>query len=366
MGRSAQVVVFLLSLALLSLEFVWTRLFSAEFYYSFAFLILSLAILGLGLGALAVRLVPWLARPERLGPLLGLTGLAGLAGPPLVFRLGLEFSRIFSSVAMVGKVLLAVCLLSAAFTFGGMCLAIIFRLHHERIPRLYMADLVGAGFGVMAAIVLMNLAGTPAATYLCSAPVLVAAWLESRRWLKAVPAVLAAAMVVLGATSGGWLESPRKERGPVIYKHWDAMAKIKLYGYGPKYRSFNIDNLANTGTYGFDGNWDRPADERFEFGIDVSWLIDRFDSCRFLSLGAGGGTDVLQALQAGASEIHAVEVIGHINRMLLAGDPSGYVRPSPEAAWLQENAGDQEVELPEDRVITMAEFSGRIYRDWEC
>ncbi len=61
-----------------------------------------------------------------------------------------------------------------------------------------------------------------------------------------------------------------------------------------------------------------------------------------MSLGAGGGTDVLQALQAGATEIHAVEVNPQINRMLLEGDPSGYVIPSPEAEWLEAKRREQE------------------------
>ena len=120
------------------------------------------------------------------------------------------------------------------------------------------------------------------------------------------------------------LERERPERGPVIYKHWDAMAKIKLYGYGEEYRSINIDNLANTGTYGFDGNWDRPEEERFEFGIDVSYLIERFESCTFLSLGAGGGSRTCcRRCRRGRTEVHAVEVNAHINRMLLEGILAG-------------------------------------------
>jgi len=58
-------VVALLTVTLIALEIAWTRVFSAEFFYPFAFLILSLAVLGLGLGALAVRLIPALAREER-------------------------------------------------------------------------------------------------------------------------------------------------------------------------------------------------------------------------------------------------------------------------------------------------------------
>jgi hypothetical protein len=152
------------------------------------------------------------------------------------------------------------------------------------------------------------------------------------------------------------------------------MAKIKVYGFGETYGAINIDNMANSGTYGFDGNWDRPEEERFEFGIDVSNLIDRFESCTFLSLGAGGGMDAQQALQAGATEVHVVEVNAHINRMLLEGDPGGYILPSPEPAWLAAQAEEAEeaeqkgedeapVEPPTEEIITMAEFSGHFYLD---
>ena len=266
-----------------------------------------------------------------------------------------------------------------------------------------MADLTGAGVGVLMGVLLMHWVGTPVATFWCSFPVLVAAFLASRGWWKVLPLLLCGGMVILSGHSTALLEQQRQERGPVIYRHWDAMAKIKVYGFGPEYRSINIDNLANTGTYGFDGNWDRAAEDRFEFGIDVSYLIGLFDSATFLSLGAGGGADVLQALQAGASEIHAVEVNPHINQMLLDGDPVGYILPSPEAEWLaakrkeMEEArkveaarseekeavdsgeavgGDEETEHlageeskdPEpaadpEKIVTMAEFSGHIYRD---
>ena len=63
---------------------------------------------------------------------------------------------------------------------------------------------------------------------------------------------------------------------------------------------------------------------RFEFGINVKYLIDRADSCTFLSLGAGGGGDVLQALQEGATEVHAVEVNPLINNLMLKGDLANF------------------------------------------
>ena len=97
MHRRTGLTVGLLSLTVIGLELIWMRLFSAEFYYAFAFLTLSLAVLGLGLGALALRLWPRLAGEGNLGWMLAATGAAALAGPPLVFQLGLDFSKLLTS-----------------------------------------------------------------------------------------------------------------------------------------------------------------------------------------------------------------------------------------------------------------------------
>jgi len=88
------IVVGLLSVSLLTLELTWTRIFSAEFFYTFAFLILSLAVLGLGLGALFLHMVPELKSEKYLGIILSFSGLMALVGPPAVFYIGLDFSSI--------------------------------------------------------------------------------------------------------------------------------------------------------------------------------------------------------------------------------------------------------------------------------
>jgi spermidine synthase len=318
-------IVALLSISLISLELAWTRIFSAEFFYTFAFLVLSLAVLGLGLGALALHLFPAADQRKNLPAFLALCALTTLAGPPLVFTLGTDFSTIFHSWSMIGKFVLTILILSGAYFFGGMALALLFKQEHWRIDRLYMADLVGAGLGVVFVIPLMNELGTPTATFYCASPVILATLLTARRWWKLVPVMLAIGMGVLGARAPTLLEVEREERGPVIYKHWDAVSKIKIFKYEDDVaRGMVIDNVANSPIYHFDGNWDRPDSLKFEFGIDVSYLIEQFDSCTFLSLGAGGGTDVLQALQAGASEVHAVEVIPHVNELMISGELADY------------------------------------------
>jgi len=331
----------LISVTLISLEIAWTRIFSAEFFYTFAFLILSLAILGLGLGALALRLVPSLDREPVLGPVLSLTGLMSIIGPPLVFLIDPRMAFLFRDWASIGKFALTVLILSAPYFFGGIALARIFKSGHRRLPRLYMADLIGAGVGVAVVIPVMNAVGTPVATFYCAVPVLLAALMAGRRAWRLVPLVLGAAMIMLGTQGDSLLQRGREEHAPIGYTHWDAVAKIKIYDYEEPFKRINIDNMANSPVYGFDGNWDVPDSMRFEFGIDVKHLIDLSDSCTFLSLGSGGGVDVLQALQWGATDIHAVEVVPHVNALMTTGalaDFTGRIYDDPRVTVVTEDA----------------------------
>lgn len=358
MERRSALTVGLLSVTVIGLELIWTRLFSAEFFYTFAFLTLSLAVLGLGLGALSLRLFPRLAGEGALGWMLAATGGASLAGPPLVFQLGLDFSKLLTHGGQIAGFALALLLLAAPFVGAGMALGLLFRRNAAQMPRLYMADLVGAGLGVAAAVGLMSTVQTPAATSLVALPALAAAWLHLAGARRLLPASLAAGAVALTFPAAEMLTMPRRTPGPVTYRHWDAMAKVQLFDLGEA-RVINIDNAANTTTIGFDGNWDDPENQKAEFGVDVGWLIKRFPRCTFLSLGAGGGHDVLQALFYKAAEVHAVEVNPHINRMMTDDSLSGFSRPPAPPAGTQEQAGKPAKEPP----LSLAAFSGHIYRD---
>ncbi len=310
----------LLSATLLGLELAWTRILAAEFFYTFAWLVLSLAILGLGLGALALRALPEPIADRAAGPLLLLTGLAALAGPPLVFALDVDLSSVLRDGAMAVRFAAMLALLGGAFFFGGGALALLFRRDPRRIARLYAADLFGAALGVALALPLMNAIGTPAATWVIPIPALVAAALSLPGFWRLAPAALVVAATLLASGGEALLRRDREDRAPVIHTHWDAMGKVRIYEYDESFRGIEIDHAANSPVYAFDGNWDRPDSLRFEFGIDVGFLIERFDSCTFLSLGSGGGSEVLQALQAGGSEIHAVEVNPYVNRLMLDGE----------------------------------------------
>lgn len=341
-ARSPHVLIFLVSLSLIALEIVWTRVLSAEFFYTFAFLILSLAVLGLGLGGLALRLFPRLAVERSMGPLLMATSLLALTGPLAVLHLGLEFAQVTANPVMLGKLALTVLILCSAFFTGGMVVALIFRLQHADMPRLYRSDLVGAALGVVVAIGLMNTVGTPATVLLLPVPLLAVAALRCSgrlRW-----GCLLLSLVPLGLLP--WREQlvakPRTERLPVTERHWDAMALVKIQP-GEGYTNLNIDNAANTPVNEFDGDWSGlAAQQPSPFFLDPQPLMRAQADCRFLSIGAGGGGDVLMALKNGAAEVHAVEVNPFINRLLVEGGAlsaySGKLYSDPRVRVVTEDA----------------------------
>lgn len=368
MNKRAYLVIALISLTLIPLELTWTRILSAEFFYTFAFLVLSLAVLGLGLGGLALRLFDKLNRPGNVWLYLALAALCTVSGPALVFQIAPDFSLLFTSAATVGKLALTILILMSAYFFGGMALSLLFKRNHRDMPRLYMADLLGAGLGVLAAIWAMNLFGTPQAAFLISLPILAASVLTAPRAAKAIPIVLAVGSIFLAPHAPAWLSLPRPERAPVIYTHWDAVSKLKLYEYDPESRGFNIDNIANSPVYMFDGKWEDIKGDTIPWGINVYYLVHQFDSCVFLSLGAGGGSDVLQGLGEEAAEVHAVEINGHINWMMQVDDTAGYTRAvhAPDTSLhgadsLARAAADSAAAV--NPLISVAAFSGHIYGD---
>lgn len=307
----------LISASLLGLEIVWTRILSAEFYHTFAFLIISLAILGISFGSLSLRIFRR-ANGARVAAAFGVlsAGLA-IASPILVLRLGLHFNDLFAGYTNLWKLAAAILLLLAPFFCAGVVISRLFKMAGPAFPRLYACDLAGASMGAIAAVGLMNAFGVPAAALLLVVPLVIGVLLLESR-IKYLSVVGLAAIVGLLYFAWSLYLPPRTERAPIKHRHWDSMGLIKVYADSENAYGINIDNVANTPAIHFDGNFNKP--EKPGFAINLQPLIQRRPDCHFLSVGAGGGGDVLQALTHGATEVCAVEVMPKINQMLTAGE----------------------------------------------
>jgi hypothetical protein len=157
-----------------------------------------------------------------------------------------------------------------------------------------------------------------------------------------------------------------------------------MYDFGGYYRGLNIDNVANTPILPFDGDFAALDTVDLGWDIPVGYLISLFDSCTFLSLGSGGGGDVLQALDNGVKDIYAVEVIPQINHLMLHEDTCGYIdfeapptepdtaatAPDSTTSVASDSAAQPAEEPPPPppvirdstgRIITCAAYSGHIF-----
>ena len=143
MKRINYIVIALISLGLLGLELVWTRIFSAEFFYTYAFLILSLSVLGLGLGALAVNLFTFLRKDISISISLAIAAIFSIIAPILAFQIELDFTKVFQDLEQIFKVFLVVLILSSTYFFVYRLL--LFLNKTGKMPKMYMFDMIGAG-----------------------------------------------------------------------------------------------------------------------------------------------------------------------------------------------------------------------------
>jgi hypothetical protein len=321
--RRDQVAIGLVAAMLVALEIVWTRIFSAEFFYSFAFLTVSLAVLGLGLGALSVRFWPALATSPRIGiAALIASGVAAL-GPPAVLRLDIEFVGLWHSGGDLALLAVGVGVLVLPYLAGGAYLAVLLRRQRGNAAQLYAADLVGAALGGVLAVWAMNVFGVPTAAVLCCVPGALVGWGQDR-YQRAGSMALLLALMGFAYAADAVLEPKKSEKAPIIAQHWDAMGRIKIYIHGAQSRGINIDGAANMLLHRVRGDWREGLPEAPEFRLDLRPLVRALGAERVMVVGAGGGSEVMQAKLGGARRVDAIEVNAALNEMLIDGDQAAF------------------------------------------
>ena len=294
------IVVFLVSLTMLSAEVTVTRLLSYKFYFHFVFLVISLAQLGIaGAGA-------WVFALEERGEnrKLFLWGLIGIALFALLFLLGYAWLSPRPNVGMAKingakavPYLLALALLLVALYFSaGVVYSALFSRYKSRFNQLYAADLVGAAAGCVASVGLMWLFG-PVRTLVASALLAVLAALlvpapsQPLRRAARVSGLALLAIGVLVAWSNPQLFDPNA-RHPVagITAHaWNHLARTDRVGPG----HYNIDGDAST--------WVIDPQSDVEYTVTVP-------NPRVAIIGVGAGPQLKTALEHTGNTILAIDI----------------------------------------------------------
>jgi len=324
--------VFLLSLATLLLELALTRVLSVALWYHFGFLIISTALLGFG--ASGVVLALWRSLRERVSLDRALASLAFAFGVLtlvcfwLMQRVPFDPFSLLADRRQLFLMPLYYIIISLPFFCSGLVLALLFTRGTEQINRLYAFDLLGAGMGCAALVLVLPAFGGSGAVVVAAALGLLAATvfaINTARVVAGVSLVFCVAAFALASFADRALPiavTPNKQRPPVqpIVTAWNTFSRIDVYDISGT-RLLVID--AGTALTGMQDL--RPGvrqylsrntmDAVYESGVAYVGK----ERPNVLIIGSGGGAEVLDALHYGAREITAVEINPIINDIVSQG-----------------------------------------------
>ena len=390
----------LISACVIALEVTLTRIFSITIWYHFAYLVVGMALLGGGAAGtfLAVRSWDVAALSQRISKVAALFSLCVLltlgvitfiSFDPLSLRLT-DFAK-----SLVGLAAYFIAVFAMFFT-GGIVVTGVFRLHSAHAHKLYFADLLGASAATLAVLAVIRAIGGPGALMLVALLALVAGLL----FADGLSAVWKAAMTALGLVQAGILVlttvlSPinlpvpkSKELGGLIqenlgptqpvYTRWNPVARVDVLpptdfrkdvswvifgGLSSKYyaqpdqqtyplRFVTLDGTSSTAMHAFDGK----NLERFKF-LDYAVVSAPYhlgiNKPAVLTIGSGGGLDILLARKNQAKQITAIDLNSDLVALLkgpyadftgrLAEDPNTRIEAAEGRSFLMRDTGQYDL-----------------------
>ncbi|MDS4020773.1 MAG: SAM-dependent methyltransferase [Candidatus Competibacter sp.] len=328
----------LLSAAALGYEILLMRLFSIIQWHHFAYMMISVALLGYGAAGAFVTLVqrPLLARfTGAFATAAGLFGATALLAFLAAQTVGFNALEILWDPRQPARLALIYALLILPFFCAATAICLSFTRFPARIPRLYAADITGAAAGGPGSVGLLTIARPETALRLIAVLGLtagaLAVWRGGRRRIAAGFALAAVAILALPASWTALQASPYKElaqtlqvagarvvaeassplgvvtvvESPTVpFRHAPGLSLMAGAEPPPQLALFT-DGDGLTAINRFDGRWEPLAYLDFLTSALPYHLLER---PQVLILGAGGGTDILQALALGTRIVDAVEL----------------------------------------------------------
>ena len=331
----------LVSAAALAYEILLTRLFAIIQWHHFAYMMISVALLGYGAAGAMVTLF----RPQldsRFVPAFAASaaafGVTSMGCFLLAQALPFNALEFLWDVRQPIWLLAMYVLLFVPFFFAAVCVCLAFTRYAEQARRVYTFDLVGAAFGSLGVIFAL-FALQPAMVLACvTALGAIAAalfWLSAGgrpRTVALAPLTLAAVALVVAQTPVGQLHISQYKS---LSKALEVMgARVVAERSGPLGQVTVVESNAVPFRHapGLSLSAPQPPPDQLAVFTDGEGFsaLNRYDGSRetpvyvdyltsalpyhltstprVLVLGAGAGTDVLQALYHGAAMVDAVEL----------------------------------------------------------
>jgi spermidine synthase len=330
------------SAAILAYEVLLMRLFAIVQWHHFAYMVISIALLGFGASGTFLALAQARLKPHFVAVFAvsaALFGVAALAGFALGERVPFNALEVVWAPAQLLYVLALYLLFTLPFFCGATCIGLAFACYGGRIGRIYCADLTGAGAGALAIVAALFFVPPSDCLRLVAGLGLAAAALvclgrAAVRERIAGVGLLLAAVLVPALVPQSWIALRFSEYKGLSLALQVPDAEIISQSSGP----LGLLSVVRSPTIPFRHapglSLNSTAEPPPQLGVftdgDALSVIDRYQGRRavlayldfttsavafhllrgpsVLVLGAGGGTDVLQALFHGAERIDAVEL----------------------------------------------------------
>jgi len=356
----------LLSAGTVAFEILLVRVFAIEYFHHFAYMAIGVAMLGFGasgtLWALAGRAGPdtahrWFARAAVLA------ALSLVASPALVHLIDLDPTQLPWDVGQWRRLAAVYGLLALPFGLGALAILLALTLEPDRPGRIYGASFLGAGLGAALSLAVLWIAFPARALALPAVLASLGAVAAARSVTPSAPAaagaVLAVAVAVLAFLQPLWRIAVTPYKGlPQVEAYpdarrvaertsplgWVVAVGAPAFRYAPGLSlAFRGDFPPQTALFvdgqiaGAASHWDR---ERSAAAL-LGWLPSAAPYAlgnrqQVLVIGAGGGTEVWNALAHGAQSVTAVELHPDLIELTQAlAPPRG--RPGTRVEWV---AGD--------------------------
>ncbi|MCR4302811.1 MAG: SAM-dependent methyltransferase [Gallionella sp.] len=344
MPRPPFIAISLLSACVLVYEVLLTRLFSIVLWHHFAYMIISAAMLGYGASGTALTLLK-----EKIAPHFGaayvLTAAALAFMMPAAFFLAQQAPfnplELLWDKTQPAKLLTVYLLMMLPFFCGGLGIGLVFSHFGKQASRIYAFDILGAGAGSLGVIVALFIVPPSQVLTALTALALLAAAIAvvelkmQTKWLMEFLVVLAALVAVA---------MPAMRVHPSAYKDLSqalniAGARVVEERSSPLGQITVVENtrvpLRDAPGMSLNATMEPPpqlgvfvdgngpsALTRFDGNFVPLGYLDQLTSAlpyhvlaaqdhakpRVLVLGAGAGSDILQALYHGSANVDAVEL----------------------------------------------------------
>ncbi len=148
--------VFLVSMAVLMLEFNLTRVLSVSLWYNFAFMIISIALLGFGISGVflvKIKILREINTNLLVSVLSVIFGISIIVSFYLINLIPVDpFSLLSDKIQLIYLPLYYI-LITIPFFFAGLIIALLITTFKEKVHKIYFSDLLGAGLACFVFIV---------------------------------------------------------------------------------------------------------------------------------------------------------------------------------------------------------------------